>query len=191
MIVLGVQILLGGVVHTVIQPNMEQLTDEVRDGKLDFALTKPEDAQLSSRCAAPAVAVREVLSRRDRDRRRARASRRAHRRRPCARLLRAARARRAPRLLLLARPRDRRVLVVNTWFFADMFEGLCQVGRWPIGIYPGWLRYSMTYLVPIGFAVTVPAQARDASAALAHRRDRPRLRRSCSRRLHAGSGGSG
>jgi len=29
----------------------------------------------------------------------------------------------------------------------------------PIGIYPGWLRYSVTFLVPIAFAVTVPAEA--------------------------------
>jgi ABC-2 type transport system permease protein len=49
--------------------------------------------------------------------------------------------------------------VVNMWFLSDLFEGIYQVGRWPIGVYPGWLRYSMTYLVPIGFAVTVPAQA--------------------------------
>src|SRR4051794_1441619 len=46
MVVLGVQILLGGVIHAVIQPNMQQVMDEVRDGKLDFALTKPEDAQV-------------------------------------------------------------------------------------------------------------------------------------------------
>jgi viologen exporter family transport system permease protein len=49
--------------------------------------------------------------------------------------------------------------VVNMWFLAELFEGIYQTGRWPIGIYPGWLRYSMTYLVPIGFAVTVPAEA--------------------------------
>ena len=49
--------------------------------------------------------------------------------------------------------------VVNMWFLSELFEGLFQTGRWPIGIYPGWLRYSMTYLVPVGFAVTVPAQA--------------------------------
>ena len=46
MVVLGVQILLGGIIHALIQPNMQQLMDEVRDGKLDHALTKPEDAQL-------------------------------------------------------------------------------------------------------------------------------------------------
>jgi ABC-2 type transport system permease protein len=46
LVILGVQILLGGVVHMSIQPNMERLVEEVRDGKLDFLLTKPEDAQL-------------------------------------------------------------------------------------------------------------------------------------------------
>ena len=49
--------------------------------------------------------------------------------------------------------------IVNLWFLSELFEGMYQTGRWPIGVYPGWLRYSMTYLVPIGFAVTVPAQA--------------------------------
>ena len=38
-----IQILLGGVISTSIQPNMQRLM-EVRDGKLDFALTKPEDS---------------------------------------------------------------------------------------------------------------------------------------------------
>src|SRR5204862_6440362 len=46
LIIVGIQILLGGVVHSLIQPNMERLADEVQDGKLDFALTRPEDAQL-------------------------------------------------------------------------------------------------------------------------------------------------
>ena len=46
MIVLGIQILLGGVIRTTIQPNMQRLMEDVRDGKLDFALTKPEDSQV-------------------------------------------------------------------------------------------------------------------------------------------------
>ncbi|CAN5131998.1 hypothetical protein BH18ACT12_BH18ACT12_18620 [soil metagenome] len=45
------------------------------------------------------------------------------------------------------------------WCLTELLEGLYQTGRWPIGVYPGWLRYSMTYLVPIGFAITVPAEA--------------------------------
>ena len=49
--------------------------------------------------------------------------------------------------------------MINLGYLAELFEGVYQTGRWPIGVYPGWLRYSMTYLVPVGFAVTVPAQA--------------------------------
>ena len=32
-------------------------------------------------------------------------------------------------------------------------------GRWPVNIYPGWLRWLLTLVVPIAFAVTVPAEA--------------------------------
>ena len=46
MVVLGIQLLLGGVIRTTIQPNMQRLMEDVRDGKLDFALTKPEDSQV-------------------------------------------------------------------------------------------------------------------------------------------------
>lgn len=34
-----------------------------------------------------------------------------------------------------------------------------EAGHWPIGIYPGWLRWSLTFLVPVAFATTVPAEA--------------------------------
>ena len=49
--------------------------------------------------------------------------------------------------------------VVRMWFLPELFDGVFQTGRWPVGIYPGWLRYSITFLVPIAFAVTVPAEA--------------------------------
>jgi len=45
------------------------------------------------------------------------------------------------------------------WHAVELFDGVFQTGRWPVGIYPGWLRYSVTFLVPIAFAVTVPAEA--------------------------------
>ncbi len=41
----------------------------------------------------------------------------------------------------------------------DLFTGVYQAGRWPVSIYPDWLRIGLTFLVPIAFAVTVPAQA--------------------------------
>jgi ABC-2 type transport system permease protein len=41
----------------------------------------------------------------------------------------------------------------------ELFEGVYQSGRWPVGVYPGWLRIGLTFLVPIAFAVTVPSEA--------------------------------
>jgi ABC-2 type transport system permease protein len=49
--------------------------------------------------------------------------------------------------------------VVRMDQLAELFEGVYQSGRWPVTIYPGWLQVSLTFLVPIAFAVTVPAQA--------------------------------
>jgi ABC-2 type transport system permease protein len=158
--VLGIQILMGGVIKTYIQPNMTRLLDDVREGKLDYALTKPEDSQVL-------VSVREVriwqvvdlvsglvvllvgLSKVSTD----------------------------------VGPLDALAFgvalllgglmiycfwlaistcafwVVNMWHAVELFDGIFATGRFPVGIYPGWLRYSVTFLVPIAFAVTVPAEA--------------------------------
>jgi ABC-2 type transport system permease protein len=49
--------------------------------------------------------------------------------------------------------------VVRIWETVELFEGVYQAGRWPVGIYPGWLRMGLTFLVPLAFAITVPARA--------------------------------
>ncbi len=41
------------------------------------------------------------------------------------------------------------------WIFGSLF----QMGRYPVGIYPGWLRLLLTWVVPVGFITTVPAEA--------------------------------
>lgn len=40
-----------------------------------------------------------------------------------------------------------------------LFQGASYSGRWPLGIYPGWLRIALTAIVPIGLAVTIPSTA--------------------------------
>ena len=40
-----------------------------------------------------------------------------------------------------------------------IFQSMYEAGRWPVSIYPGWLRFALTFVVPVAFAVTVPAQA--------------------------------
>jgi len=40
-----------------------------------------------------------------------------------------------------------------------VFQSMYEAGRWPISLYPGWLRYGLTFIVPVAFATTVPAEA--------------------------------
>ena len=158
--VLGIQILMGGAIKTYIQPNMMRLIQDVQEGKLDYALTKPEDSQVL-------VSVREVriwqvvdlvsgsvvlavgLSRITTD-------------------VGVADALAFVVALLFGASMiycfwlviaTGAFWVVNMWHAVELFDGIYLTGRFPVGIYPGWLRYSVTFLVPIAFAVTVPAQA--------------------------------
>jgi len=41
----------------------------------------------------------------------------------------------------------------------DLFMGLYRAGQYPVTVYPIGLKLILTYLVPIGFAVTVPAES--------------------------------
>ncbi|MDH4271501.1 MAG: ABC-2 family transporter protein, partial [Candidatus Aminicenantes bacterium] len=40
-----------------------------------------------------------------------------------------------------------------------IFQSVYEAGRWPVNIYPGWLRFALTFFIPVAFAITVPAQA--------------------------------
>jgi ABC-2 type transport system permease protein len=158
--VMGVHILMGGVIQTVIQPNMERLMTDVREGTLDFILTKPEDAQVLVSIrdvkiwqavdivvgfVVLGVGVSQVEATVG----------------PTQALAFAV------ALLLGGLMIYCFWLIITTGAFwivrmdevHELFDGLYQSGRWPVTIYPGWLRISLTFLVPIAFAVTVPAEA--------------------------------
>ncbi len=49
--------------------------------------------------------------------------------------------------------------VIRMEHVVELFQGVYQAGRWPVTIYPDWLRTGLTFLVPVAFAVTVPAEA--------------------------------
>jgi ABC-2 type transport system permease protein len=158
--VMGVHIMMSGVIRAAIQPNMERLMTDIRQGTLDFILTKPEDAQvmISVRefriwqgvdvlVGAVVLAIAVVQVQTD--------------------IGLGAGLVFAATLLLGAVMIYWFWLLVTTCAFwvirmdeiHELFEGLYQSGRWPVTIYPGWLRISLTFLVPIAFAVTVPAEA--------------------------------
>ncbi len=157
---LGIYFLVGGLINLVIQPSMERLMEDVRQGTLDFTLTKPEDAQVLisarevaiwklvdvalglgvlivalARLAAQ-VGVGQVLA--------------------FAVALLAGGAIVYSFWLILA--------TVSFWFvrvenILVIFQSMYEAGRWPVGIYPPWLRLTLTFLVPVAFATTVPAEA--------------------------------
>jgi ABC-2 type transport system permease protein len=156
----GVYFLAGGGIRLLIQPSMQQLIESVRDGTLDFTLTKPEDAQLLASIqrveiwkltdvgiglAVIIVALTRLGSRVD-----------------------AVHALQFAAALLAGG-----VIVYSFWLILAtlafwfvrvenilvIFQSMYDAGRWPVGLYPAWLRFVLTFLVPVAFAVTVPAQA--------------------------------
>lgn len=51
------------------------------------------------------------------------------------------------------------VFWVPGFLFTWVFDGIFQMARYPVGLYPGWLRLVLTWIVPVGVMTTVPAQA--------------------------------
>lgn len=159
-IVMGVHILMGGLIGMWIQPNMQKLMGDVREGTLDFVLTKPVDAQVlvSVRqiriwqvtdvvigLIVLGVGLAQIGGRTG--------------------LVEAAAFLAA---LLLGASMIYcfwMILTIGAFWIVrmdelhELFEGVYQSGRWPVGVYPSWLRIGLTFLVPIAFAVTVPAEA--------------------------------
>ena len=167
---LGIFFLVGGMISLVIQPSMEAFIDAVREGTLDFTLTKPEDSQLLVSVQSIDIwGLVDILLGFG--------------------VLIAALIRLGERVggwqalafavMLLAGV----AIVYGFWLILAtcsfwfvrvenilvIFQSMYQAGRWPISLYPGWLRYGLTFLVPVAFATTVPAEA------LTNRLDLPTL----------------
>jgi ABC-2 type transport system permease protein len=156
----GIFYIMRGTIRAVIQPSMEAFMDSVRKGTLDFVLTKPEDAQLlvsfqrvslwSVFDALLGVGVVVVA---------------------LASLGSPVSVGQALAFLLCLLTG---ALIVYSfyimlatcafWFIKIenilvIFQSLYQAGLWPVGIYPQTLQIILTFLVPVAFAVTVPAEA--------------------------------
>ncbi len=155
----GIHILIGGVINMVINPSMQRFMEDVRKGTLDFTLTKPEDAQLLVSVQRveiwKAIDIGLGLF-----------------------ILGTAYVRLGSSIgtfealiFLLAMSLGATIVycfylmlaTCSFWFvrvenILVIFQSMYMAGRWPVGIYPQWLRFSLTFLVPVAFAVTVPAE---------------------------------
>lgn len=157
---LGVYFTVYGAIHIVIAPSLTKFMEDVRQGTLDFVLTKPADAQLLASTSeirvwklvdlglgvgilcyglaglVDRVGALETLG--------------------FVVALAAGAATVYAFWMILA--------TCAFWFVRlenvlQIFWSMYQAGRWPVGIYPPWLRISLTVIVPVALAVTVPAEA--------------------------------
>lgn len=167
----GVYFLVMGAINLVIAPSLQRFLEDIVTGNLDYTLVKPEDAQLLVSIGefrvwklidvALGVVVLVVAI-----------------------IWQAAGIGWPTALGFGVAMLAGSAIIYSFWlmlatlaFWFIRVENILQVfwsmylaGRWPIGIYPGWLRWTLTLVVPIAFAVTVPAEAisgRASAAALA------------------------
>jgi viologen exporter family transport system permease protein len=157
---LGVYFTVYGLIHVVVSPSLTRFMDDVRQGNLDFTLTKPADAQLLVSTSEVRVwklvdfglglgilcwglsGIAERVS-------------------PLAA------AGFALALVAGATTVYAFWMLLATcafWFIRlenilMLFWNMYQAGKWPVAIYPPWLRIGLTAIVPVAFAVTVPAEA--------------------------------
>jgi ABC-2 type transport system permease protein len=157
---LGIFFLVNGAIQLVIQPSMQRFMEDVRQGTLDFMLTKPADSQVlvSIRqveiwklvnvflglivLGIALVQLQVVVG--------------AGQALAFGVTLLAGGAIVYSFYLFLATTSFWFVRVENVLV---IFQSMYQAGRWPVGIYPWWLRSALTFIVPVAFATTVPAEA--------------------------------
>jgi len=157
--IVGVYTLVAGITQLVVQPSLTRFMEDVRLGTLDFTLTKPVDAQVlvsvrqvevwkSIDIVVGLVVLAVAISQ-----------------------LGASVGLAQAVVFLIALLAGVTIiysflLILATcafWFIRldnilNIFQSMYEAGRWPIGIYPPWLRAMLTFLVPIGFAITVPTE---------------------------------
>jgi ABC-2 type transport system permease protein len=156
----GVYFLVSGAIRMVIQPSMERLIEAVHEGTLDFTLTKPEDAQLLVSIqrveiwnVTDVVLGFGVLA--------------------VALVRLGANVGVSEAAGFAAALAAGGIIVYSFWLMLatlafwfvrvenmlQIFSSMYEAGRWPVGFYPRWLRFMLTFLIPVAFATTVPAQA--------------------------------
>ncbi len=160
LVVMGIHVGIGGVIRTFIEPNMRRLMTDVEEGTYDYVIVKPVDSQILTSIREVKVwnVVDVVLG----------AAVTVY---GVGRLTATTSAVDALAfgVVLIAGI----VMIYCVWIMItsssfrvvrseeilNLFEGFYQTGRWPVSVYPLWLRGTLTFLVPLAFAITVPAEA--------------------------------
>ena len=158
LVVLGAFTVLSGISQSLLQPNLNKLVEQVREGTLDFVLLKPVDPQLwlSTRRFSPWGIPDFVLG--------------------CALVVYGSLAVEpsvSAWLALVVSLACSCLILYSLWFImatttvwfvqiynvTEVLRGLLDAGRFPIDAFPpGAYRFVFTFVIPVAFMTSVPAQ---------------------------------
>lgn len=160
MVLLSIYYLMDGLTEVFIGPNMRQIATHVREGTLDFILSKPVNAQfmaslrtiniwrLANALVGLGLSIYTVGA--------------------LALQIGPAQAAAFACTLVagLAIVYSFWLMLVTLTFWFVRVDNVDQIiwqafeaARYPMDIYPGWLRTTLTYAIPVAFIITVPARA--------------------------------
>lgn len=156
--VIGLYTLFSGIMEMLLRPNVGAVIEQIRDGTFDFVLTKPVNTQFLASLGKVVVwrfvdvllgvgLILYGLNQLD------------------------VMPTGAQVLMFLVMIAAATLLVYSIWLFmvtlafwfvkidniTELFDAFYQAGRFPIGVYRGWVRALLTFVVPIAFITTFPA----------------------------------
>jgi len=155
---LGVFRIMSGVIGLAIAPNMRIMMEEIRDGKLDYAVIKPVNTQFFIsfrriaiwRIADLTLGTLLII---------------------CA-LVQLSASMTVGKILLFALMLGAGIVIIYSfwlglatlafWFtrisnIEMVFWNIYEAGRYPVDIYRPWVRRGLTYIIPLAFLTTFPA----------------------------------
>ena len=158
LIVLGLFNIFSGIIDTVLRPNVDQIVEHIRKGTMDFILTKPVNSQFMASLRQFVVwnladvflgfgVIFYALGRLD--------------------------VTPSPlQVAIFGALLIAGVVIVYAfwmllitlafWFvrvgnIAELFSTFYTAGRFPVTVYPDWVRWLLTFIVPVAFLTTFPA----------------------------------
>ncbi len=159
LVVIGLFSAFSGLVEAVFRPNVTSIIEQIRDGTFDFVLVKPVNAQFISSLRSIVIwRIFDIIA--------------------GFAIITVALGRLGITptpgqiamflvMVLLAA-----VIVYSLWLMmvtlafwfvkvdnlSELFGAFYEAGRFPVSIYKGWIRGLLTFIVPIAFITTVPAE---------------------------------
>jgi len=160
LVVLGIYYFLESLTISVLQPNLSRIVNHIRNGTLDFILLKPINSQflVSTRILSPwgipSLLVGMILI--------MKGTSNASYNYSLSNLLLAFITITCSLVILYSiwfMIATTSIWFVKVWNANEVLRAILVAGRYPVSAFPSGIRTIFTFIIPIGFLTTVPAQA--------------------------------